>query len=269
MTPSDPNDPFSRLNYRALIAWQARIEREWPFLEWALSAAPERSLVDLGCGTGEHARFLAQHGYRSVGIDVSAAQIEKAREYEGESGDCGPRFFEGDMLDLPELSSERVAAALCLGNVLPYVEPEDLESRLRAVARSLLPDGRLIVQLLNYARIVEQDVRHLPLNFRPDPETDDGEIVWVRLMRAVDPGYVDFYPITLRTRPGEDPPVVIQAVREVRLRAWTWPDLQELLRRCGFEPLHAFGDMQRTPFDNSTSNDLIFVAARSPGATNS
>lgn len=267
MAPPDPNDPFSRLNYRALIAWSSRIEREWPFLEWALSAAPGRSVVDLGCGTGEHVRFLAQQGYRSVGIDVSAAQIEKAREYEGESGDNGPRFIEGDMLDLPELESGRSAAALCLGNVLPYMEPTELEPRLRAIARTLLPDGRLIVQLLNYARIVEQGVRHLPLNFRPDPESEEGEIVWVRLMHAVEPGYVVFYPITLRTRPGADPPVVIEAAREVRLRAWTWPELQTLLRRCGFEPLHAFGDMQRTPYDPSTSNDLIFVAARRANET--
>jgi SAM-dependent methyltransferase len=262
MSTSNPDDPFSRVNYRSLIAWPARIEREWPFLEWGLASAPERSVLDLGCGTGEHARFLAERRYRAVGIDSSAAQIEKAREYEAESGSYGPCFIEGDMLDLPNLTRERFGAAMCLGNVFPYMKDDELEPRLRALAQALLPGGRLLVQLLNYARIIERGVRHLPLNFRPDPENDDGEIVWVRLMRAADPGYVLFHPVTLRTRPGLEPPVELQAAREVRLRAWSWPELGELLRRCSFHELQAFGDMQRTPYDPSTSNDLIFVATR-------
>lgn len=262
MPTSNPDDPFSRVNYRGLIAWPARIQREWPFLEWCLASAPERSVVDLGCGTGEHARFLAQHRYRTVGIDLSAAQIEKAREYEAESETYGPRFIEGDMLDLPRLTPQRFGAALCLGNVFPYMEDEELELRMKALEQVLLPGGRLVVQLLNYARIIEHEVRHLPLNFRPDPENEGGEIVWVRLMRAADPGHVLFHPVTLRTRPGQEPPVEIQAAREVRLRAWTWPELVDLLARCSFGDVRAFGDMQRTPYDRSKSNDLIFVADR-------
>jgi SAM-dependent methyltransferase len=260
MSRSDPNDPFDRVNYRGLIAWPARIEREWPFLEWVLAAAPERSVLDLGCGTGEHVRFLASRGYRAVGIDRSAAQIEKARDYEGEYGEWGPRFLEADILDLPRLVPDRFGAALCLGNVLPHMDDEDLEQRLRAIARVLLPGGRLMVQILNYAPIVEGRVRHLPLNFRPDPELESGEIVWVRLIRPADAGHAMFYPVTLRIRPGQEPPVEIQAAREVRLRAWTWPELESLLQKCGFVELQAFGDMQRAPYESVTAHDLIVVA---------
>jgi len=260
-TPN-PDDPFDRVNYRGVIAWPARIEREWPFLEWGLRTAPERSVVDLGCGTGEHARFLAARGFRAVGIDKSAAQIRKAEEYANVSDLCGPRYIEADMLALPELVSERFGAALSLGNVLPYLEDADLEPRMQAVAQVLRPGGRLLVQLLNYARILADGVRHLPLNFRPDPEVADGEIVWVRLMRAAGPKHVLFHPVTLRTRPGHEPPVEIQSAREVRLRAWTLPELDVLLQRCGFADLQAFGDMARTEFDPSTSNDLIFAATR-------
>lgn len=259
----DPNDPFSRINYRSLIAWPDRIEREWPFLEWGLAAAPARSVIDLGCGTGEHARFLAAHGYRAVGIDQSTAQIEKAREYENESGDLGPQFIAGDMLDLPRLTPERFGAAICLGNVLPYMEDAELAERLAAIAQTLLPGGRLLLQILNYERILAGRVRHLPLNFRPDPTDGNNEIVWVRLIRNDDASHVMFYPVTLRVRPGQELPVQIESAREIRLRAWVRPDLEQLLQRSGFTPLHAFGDMQRTPYDASTSTDLIAVAVRS------
>lgn len=35
--------------------------------------------VDLGCGTGEHARYLAGHGWRTTGIDFVATAIDTAR----------------------------------------------------------------------------------------------------------------------------------------------------------------------------------------------
>ncbi|MBK9967495.1 MAG: hypothetical protein IPP07_22530 [Holophagales bacterium] len=53
--PQDPNDPYARLSYRRLIAWPARIQREAPFLREVLAGAPSKRLLDLGCGTGEHA----------------------------------------------------------------------------------------------------------------------------------------------------------------------------------------------------------------------
>lgn len=262
VSQSVPEDPFKQTPYRNLISWSTRLEREWPFLEWLLSKAPTASVIDLGCGTGEHARYLAARGVRAVGIDSSSAQIEQAREYEGEFGAMGPHFLEGDMLDLPSLTEESFGAALCLGNVLPYMEDEDLAARLRAVYRALSPDAKLLIQVLNYTRLREAEVRHLPLNFRPDPGNSNGELVWVRILRGGDPGHMLFYPVTLQLRPGAEPPIEIQSVREVRLRAWTFSELHQVLDACGFVDLQAFGDMQRAPFDAHTSHDLILVATR-------
>ena len=52
----------------SLIAWPARIRRESPFLEAALADLPDRSVADLGCGTGEHARHFAALGFRGLGV---------------------------------------------------------------------------------------------------------------------------------------------------------------------------------------------------------
>ncbi len=265
MSDPDPDDPFRRLNYRRLIAWPERIEREWPFLESALREAPEQSVIDLGCGTGEHCRFLAQKGVFAAGIDRSAPQIEKAREYEGEHGALGPRFFLGEIARLPELCARRFGLAICLGNVLPYFEDEPLRAALAATARSLVPGGRLVAQILNYRRILEQNVRHLPLNFRPDPEEEDGEIVWVRILAKAQPGHVRFFPTTLRVQAGREPPVEIHATREVVLRAWVWPELERELAAAGFRDFQLFGDMRRAPFDPERSQDLIFIATARGG----
>lgn len=35
--------------------------------------------LDLGCGTGRHAAYLAEHGWQVIGVDVSPAAIKVAR----------------------------------------------------------------------------------------------------------------------------------------------------------------------------------------------
>ena len=59
--------------------------------------APGRA-VDLGCGTGATAIYLAQQGFESIGIDFSAIALRTARERARAVGmDRRVRFVEGDL----------------------------------------------------------------------------------------------------------------------------------------------------------------------------
>ena len=92
-----PDDPWSRVDYRRLIAWPERIAREWPFLERTLADAGRGLVLDLGSGTGEHSRHLAAHGFDVVGIDGSPSMLAKAAE-----APLPPnlRFVAGDIVDV-------------------------------------------------------------------------------------------------------------------------------------------------------------------------
>ncbi len=259
MRPDPGHDPYHRLDYRRLIAWPARIEREGPLLRQVLSAAPEPSVLDLGCGTGEHADFLAGEGFRTVGIDRSEKQIGLARDYQGRHGANGPSFVVGDFTRLPETVSGRFGAAICLGNALPHLEDDELAAMLAGLAALLLPGGRLLVQLLNYQRIRRQGIRNLPLNFRDDPAAP-GEIVFVRLMTPDGPRHVRFNPMTLALRPGQEPPVELKSAREVRLRSWSAEELAAALATAGFAVERLHGDMEGGAFDGEAASDLVVVA---------
>jgi SAM-dependent methyltransferase len=252
----DPKDPFSRANYRSLIAWDARIEREAPFLERAFAALPDRSVADLGCGTGEHARHFAARGYRVAGLDASESMIESALE---QPLPPNLRFVVGDMREGDKILGEKFGAALCLGNTLPFfLTEEDLRQALGAVSRLLLLGGRFLFQILNYERLYARGVRHLPLNFRP---SDDGEIVFVRILDLRPGGRVVFMPTTLQLNPEREEPVRVVRTRRVELRAWTRTEILPALEAAGFTDVELFGTMEGQAFDPMDSSDLVVLCS--------
>src|SRR6266513_4452887 len=60
--------------------------------------------LDIGCGTGDNAIWLAQHGFEVAGIDASDLAIKKAEEKASESH-AACRFVAGNFL------TSRVAGA--------------------------------------------------------------------------------------------------------------------------------------------------------------
>jgi SAM-dependent methyltransferase len=96
------------------------------------------SVLDLGCGTGNHARILATLGHRVTGIDSSAGMVRVARRKA--RGVPGLAFVRGDMrrFDL----GRRFDAAVCMDGAFTHLLTErDLLAHLRAVRRHLAPDG--------------------------------------------------------------------------------------------------------------------------------
>lgn len=101
---------------------------------------PER-ILDVGCGTGEHARRLTQdHGYLVDGVDIQPAFIEIAR-----SKLPAARFEIGDMRDFQ--LGRTYDTLLCLFSSIGYTETlEGLEQALGCFARHLNPGGWLICE---------------------------------------------------------------------------------------------------------------------------
>ncbi|HLU48275.1 MAG TPA: class I SAM-dependent methyltransferase [Planctomycetota bacterium] len=259
-------DPYARAEYRRVIAWGPRIERERPFLLSLLERAPDRSVVDLGCGTGEHVAFFAEAGARAIGIDRSEDMISQARDHEARGKG---RFVVGFIQEADRVlaGEPRFGMAISLGNTLPHVhEDEELATILRAAHALLLPGGVLAIQILNYRRIIERGLRHLPINFRPDSESENEgdaqrEVVFLRLMSPVSERRILFFPTTLVLDPTSEEPVRIERSRRVELRPWTDRELGPALESAGFE-VELFGDMKGGAFDPLESSDLVVVGTR-------
>src|SRR4051794_15303307 len=86
----------------------------------ALGLRADDRFLDVGCGTGAAVRAAAEVVDRAVGVDLSPAMVDRARELAGAS----PRaeFVVGDSEQLPFASAE-FTALLCTSSFHHYPEP--------------------------------------------------------------------------------------------------------------------------------------------------
>jgi SAM-dependent methyltransferase len=251
-----PDDPYSRVDYRRLIAWPERIEREWPFLQRTFGGSGR--LLDLGCGTGEHTRFLASRGFDVTGVDSSPAMLAKATDT---PVPANVHFVAGDIVQIDALVEGQYDGALCVGNTLPHLGEDARLAELRRGLRGRLrPGAPFLLQILNYERILGKQLRFLPLDFRGADQAG-GEVVFLRLMTPIGNGRIVFTPTTLRYRAAGDPPLEVVSSRNVTLRAWTRDELSAALRDAGFRSIESFGTVDAAvPYVGLESRDVVIVA---------
>lgn len=99
-----------------------------------------RAVLDVGCGTGEHARLLAGHGFLVDGLDLDAAFIQIAQRKHAQG-----RFFVADMADfaLPH----RYDAVVCLFSSIGYLKTLNrVEQALVRFGEHLAPGGVILVE---------------------------------------------------------------------------------------------------------------------------
>jgi SAM-dependent methyltransferase len=110
------------------------------------AGAGRRRVLDLGCGTGFHARHLAGHlNAKVVGADPAARMLAMARQKE-----------HGDLVTWVNAAAEAPPSGpfdliLLLGNTLSLIaSPAGIFPRLRAVA---VPGALLAIQTLDYGAL--------------------------------------------------------------------------------------------------------------------
>jgi ubiquinone/menaquinone biosynthesis C-methylase UbiE len=135
----------------------------------ALGAAPFRSLLDLGTGTGRMLELFGPEIERGLGLDLSLDMLLLARDRLERAGlkNCSVR--QGDLYDLP-LADDSFDVVI-LHQVLHFLD--DGGRAIREAARTLRPGGRLLV--VDFAphelEFLREQHAHRRLGFPPETVT--------------------------------------------------------------------------------------------------
>ncbi|MFC7243094.1 class I SAM-dependent methyltransferase [Catellatospora aurea] len=105
-----------------------------------------RSVIDLGCGTGLLTRSLVRPGRTVLGVDPSRTMLDFARSQPGAEA---VTWVFGDATALSPTGTADLA--VCTGNAIMHLAPDELPATLSALARALRAGGVFAFEARNPA----------------------------------------------------------------------------------------------------------------------
>jgi SAM-dependent methyltransferase len=161
-----------------------------------------------------------------------------------------PEFLQLDMRKIPEhFSNTKFDAVLCCGNTLVHLtDLSDIRHFLTQTAVILAKGGVLLLQIINYDRILDNNIGGLP--------TIENE--HIRFERSYDyhddTGLIDFRTLLTVYKTGE------KITNIIPLYPLRKGELKELLHPAGFVDIEMFGDFSGNP--HSEDDIPLIVKAR-------
>lgn len=200
-------------------------------------------LLDLGCGAGGYALAMAKLGYFVDGIDYDPSMIKIANQKNNPS--LRLSFKQGDMLDIDIFDA--YDGIYCIGNTLVHLDSEQAVFEvLGKLYDGLKPGGTLVLQIVNYDRILSMNIKNLPtlkadnLEFVRDYHFNGTKIEFIT---------------TLKTNEG----IYQNSVDLLPLRQ---NDLFKMMTQIGFYEVRSFGRFDLSPFEHDQSFLLVMKGSK-------
>ncbi len=128
------------------------------FVELQKRGAIQGSVLDVGCGTGENALFLASQGLSVTGIDMVPLAIDQAKQKSLTRGVCC-EFAVGDALALKKLG-KRFDSVIDSG-VFHVFSDDDRRKYVESLASVIKPNGKYFMLVFSDSEMREGGPRRI------------------------------------------------------------------------------------------------------------
>lgn len=222
----------------------ARTTSEAEFVQRVLKVQSGASILDVPCGEGRLSLELASRGFRVTGVDITKAVLEDARRVATERR-LEVAWHRRDMRDLPW--QEAFDGAFCFWGSFGFFDDEENKAFLTAVARTLKPGGRFVIDMPNVAESL------LP-RFQERDWWPIGEVIVLEERRYDH----------VRSRIEVDWTLVKAGQVETKtssIRIYTYREICSLLTEVGFTGLDAFSSLTGEAFKLGQRLYIVAVKA--------
>jgi SAM-dependent methyltransferase len=211
-----------------------------------LRPASGSSILDLGCGSGRHSRYLAAMGFDVTGLDLSAESIHRAKLSESSN----LRFHRQHMRK-PFGANAFHYVFNAFTSFGYFEDPAEDVTVLENVARSLKAGGHLV---LDYINVISAE-SHL----KPEELIERDGVIY-GLSRWADADYI-FKRIAITNDGNETEDTPLEYTE--RVAKLTLEDFRLMFDLCGLTIEPVFGDYRLSPFSPDASPRLIMIARKS------
>jgi SAM-dependent methyltransferase len=211
---------------------------------------PAGSILDLGCGTGNHALRLAKRGHSVTGVDRSREMLDIARQKSRDMNlDC--TFIQSDIRTFN--SGQKFDVVIMMFAVLGYLtENEDIQKALEAVRHHLNPGGLFICDVWYGPAVLHQ---------KPGERvrvTDEGNTKIIRASTGELDNLHHIVTVRFRIWKIEGDRLVEDISEEHRMRFFFPQELRMFFERAGLNlsMIRDFSDFDKEP-DEKSWNILV------------
>ena len=130
----------------------------------------KNKILDLACGDGKYSDSILSPDRSVTGLDLDKGMLEEAEKKYDKKNNI--KFVYGDMLELSSIfKKDKFDGVFCIGNSLVHLTSTDkIKKALQELSLVMEYGGRLVIQIINYDRILNDNVNFLPTIKNEDTE---------------------------------------------------------------------------------------------------
>ena len=186
----------------------------------------DENMIDIGCASGNLTKLLLEKTTNVIGIDLNAnlIKIAKGKYPKG-------NFYEKNMLDINDYPKNHFDRIISFGNTLVHLENREQVKELFTKGYDILKkEGLLIFQIINYDRIVSNNIKSLPT-------IKNDKLTFVREYDLIKKGKKIEFRTKLTTRDG------FKINSSVELLTLNKEEIENTLQKVGFKEIKFYGDL--------------------------
>ena len=191
-----------------------------------LDLTDSETVVDLGCGSGEHTIELARrtaHG-SAYGIDGSPAMIDAARKLLDAQPEDLRRRVSFELLDAPKFHADRAFTLIFSNAAFQWIR--DQRALFAACRKALRPSGKIVVQIpanetetakIELGKLAREEPWRAMLSGRERAFREDPPTAYAAMLAELGYERIDCYYLTFH-HPMNSPADVVEWYRSTGLR---------------------------------------------------
>ena len=240
---------FDRLAYEYdhMISFQKAVENKKKVLANFIVPGIKYA-ADLGCGSGADSIALASAGLKVAAFDPSNEMLNTAKS-NAEIEKAKVAFHNYHIDEIPDEFNDQFDIVVSLGNTIANIPKEKLNESLKKCFQILKPRGVLLIQVLNYEKILAAKDRIINI-------TESKDKYYVRFYDFIN-GEIIFNVLAFSKQNLSDSQIISTLVFP-----HSQTDFISAFKKLGLHSFQFFSDYELQPFNKIESKDLIIKVSR-------